>query len=142
MTAINDKIDEILKTVTSLDRRMKQMEDKFKSFDRRIDSNTTKINEVQIEQLKLRQTISRIQDKLNELRQEKEEFRIKTKGQNLSRELYSKRFNYLIHGIPESSDNVWETRQQTEKLFRKFVAEGLQIQDSNSIKLVDIYRLP
>ena len=58
MTAINDKIDEILKTVTSLDRRMKQMEDKFKSFDRRIDSNATKIGEVQIEQLKLRQTIS------------------------------------------------------------------------------------
>ena len=50
MTAINDKIDEILKTVTSLDRRMKQMEDKFKSFDRRIDSNATKIGEVQIEQ--------------------------------------------------------------------------------------------
>ena len=49
MTAINDKIDEILKTVTSLDRRIKQMEDKFKSFDRRIDSNTTKIGEVQIE---------------------------------------------------------------------------------------------
>ena len=142
MTAINDKIDEILKTVTTLDRRMKQMEDKFKSFDRRIDSNATKIGEVQIEQLKLRQTISQIQDKLNELRQEKEEIRIETKRQNLSRELYSKRFNYLIHGIPESSENVWETRQQTEKLFRKFVAEGLQIQDSNSIKLADIHRLP
>ena len=97
------------------------MEDKFKSFDRRIDSNTTKIGEVQIEQLKLRQTISQIQDKFNDLRQEKEEIGIETKKQNLSRELYSKRFNYLIYGIPESSDNVWETRQQTEKLFRKFV---------------------
>ena len=31
-----------------------------------------------------------------------------------------------------SSDNVWETRQQTEKLFRKFVTEGLQIEDNNS----------
>ena len=98
MTASNDKIDEILKTVTSLDRRMKQMEDKFKSFDRRIDSNTIKIGEDQIEQFKLIQTISEIQDKLNELRQEKEEIRIETKKQNLSRELYSKRFNYLIHG--------------------------------------------
>ena len=48
----------------------------------------------------------------------------------------------MIHGISESSDNVWETRQQTEKLFRKFIAEGLQIQDSNSIKLADIHRLP
>ena len=46
---------------------MKQLEDKFKPFDRRIDSNATKIGEVQIEQLKLRQTISQIQDKLNKL---------------------------------------------------------------------------
>ena len=66
------------------------MEDKFKSFDRWIDSNTTKIGEVQIEQLKLRQTISQIQDKLNELQQKKEEIRIETKKQNLSRELHSK----------------------------------------------------
>ena len=63
------------------------MEDKFKLFDRRIDSNTTKIGEVQIEQLKLRQTISEIQDKLNELRQEKEEIRIEIKKPNLSREV-------------------------------------------------------
>ena len=77
------------------------MKDKFKSFDRRIDSNTTKIGKVQIEQLKPRQTISQIQDKLNELRQEKKKIRIETKKRNLSRELYSKRFKYLIHGIPE-----------------------------------------
>ena len=71
MTAISNKIDEILKTVTSVDRRMKQMEDKFKSFGIWIDSNTTKIGEVQIEQLKVRQIISQIQDKLKELPQEK-----------------------------------------------------------------------
>ena len=75
------------------------------------------------------------------MRQEKEEIRIETKKQNLSRELYSKRFKYLIHGIPESSDNVWETRRQTEKLVRKFVAEGLQIKGSSSIKLADIHKL-
>ena len=103
------------------------MKDKFKSFDGRIRfdrriSNTTKIGKVQIEQLKPRQTISQIQDKLNELRQEKKKIRIETKKRNLSRELYSKRFKYLIHGIPESSDNVWETSKQTEKLIRKFVA--------------------
>ena len=73
MTAIDDKIDKILKTVTSVDKRMKQMEDTFKPFYRRIDSNTTKIGEVQTEQIKLRQIISQIQDKLRELRKEKEE---------------------------------------------------------------------
>ena len=72
----------------------------------------------------------------------RKKFELRLKKQNLSREFYSKRFKYLIHGIPESSDNVWETRQLTEKLFRKFVAEGLQIKDKNPIKLADIHRLP
>ena len=33
MAKVNEKIDEILKTVTSLDRRMKQFEDTFKGFE-------------------------------------------------------------------------------------------------------------
>ena len=70
-TAIND-IDKILKTVTSVDKRMKQMEDTFKSFDRRIDSDTTKLGKVQIKRIKLRQIIFEIQNKLTELRKEKE----------------------------------------------------------------------
>ena len=54
-----------------------------------------------------------------------------TRKESLSRELYSKRFNYLIYGIPESC-----------KTFCKFVAEDLQIKDTSMIKLVYIYRLP
>ena len=41
MTAIKEKIDKILKTVTNLDKRMKQMKDKFKSFDKRTESNNS-----------------------------------------------------------------------------------------------------
>jgi len=65
----------------------------------------------------------------------------KIRHENLSRELCSKSFNYLIHGIPESADNLWDTREQTEKLFRKILTEGLQIEDTNSITIADIHRL-
>ena len=43
MTAINDKFAEILKTVPSLDKIMKQMEIKFKSFGGWIDSKEPKL---------------------------------------------------------------------------------------------------
>ena len=63
----------------------------------------------------------------------------RAKHQELSRELYSKRFNYLIYGIDEIA---WETRAQTEKLFRKFLNKALKIFDPNAIAVADIYRLP
>ena len=63
----------------------------------------------------------------------------KAKHQELSCELYSKRFNYLIYGIDEIA---WETREQTEKLFRKFLNEALKISDPNAFALADIHRLP
>ena len=63
----------------------------------------------------------------------------RAKHQELSSELYSKRFNYLIYGIDKIA---WETRQQTEKLLRKFLNEALKIPDPNAIALADIHQLP
>ena len=40
------------------------------------------------------------------MRREREEIQKKTRKESLSRELYSKRFNYLIHGIPESTNKA------------------------------------
>ena len=50
---INVNIIEILKTVTSIDKRMKQLEDNFKAFEKQVENNTTKIGEIQAEQTKL-----------------------------------------------------------------------------------------
>ena len=63
----------------------------------------------------------------------------RAKHQQLSSELYSKRFNYLIYGIDEIA---WETSEQTVKLYRKFLNEALKIPDPNAIALADIHRLP
>ena len=126
----------------SVDKRMKQMEESSNRLTDGTDSNTTKIGEVQTKELKPRQIISQIQDKLNKLRQKKEEIEIEIRKESHSRELYSKQFNYLIHGIPESSDNLWKTLQQTKKLFRKLAAEGLKSVDNYCIKVTNIHRLP
>ena len=60
----------------------------------------------------------------------------------MSCDLSSKRFNYSVHGINENPSNEWETRDQTDWLFRIFLVEGLQIEEPNSIAIVDVHRLP
>ena len=60
----------------------------------------------------------------------------------MNRDLNSKRFNYIIHDINENPGNEWETRDQTEWLFRNFLDEGLQIENPNSIAIANLHRLP
>jgi len=127
-------MDQILKTVNSLDERKKAIETNFAVFKTKIENNTTQIKQIKVEQDKIRKTITDIQQELDHMREEREEAQRKIRQENLSRELYSKRFNYLI--------NPWETHEQAEKLFRKFLTAGLQIEDPNSIKIADIHRLP
>ena len=60
----------------------------------------------------------------------------------MAKEAYSKRLNLLVHGLPESMDSAWETREETIQVFNKFMIEGLKIQDPSDFKIVDIHRLP
>ena len=60
----------------------------------------------------------------------------------LNKDLYSKRFNFLIHAVSENSDHVWENRNLIEKLFKSFLIEGLNININQEIKIVDVHRLP
>ena len=36
-------------------------------------------------------------------------------------ESYSKRMNIVIHGITEDTSKAWESREETEAKFQKFV---------------------
>ena len=60
----------------------------------------------------------------------------------MSRDLYSKRFNYVIYDINETLSNEWETRDQTKWLFQNFLVEGLQIEDPNLTAIADVHWLP
>ena len=66
----------------------------------------------------------------------------RNKKENLKYEAYSKRFNILIHGLKEKDNNIWETREITEKTVREFFHNALNIKNSENIKFADIYRMP
>ena len=81
-------------------------------------------------------------DELSRLRAQSEKQQLKASKLKVQNEAYSKRFNVLIHGIPEDPKNPWESRNSTVKLFHKFLIDGLKIEDFNELPLVDIHRLP
>ena len=64
------------------------------------------------------------------------------KREQLSREAYSKRFNLLVHGIDEEENNAWETRSTTETKLKKFLIEGLNIENVDDLQILDQHRLP
>ena len=58
------------------------------------------------------------------------------------RESYDKRFNVLIHGLPEDPQNVWETPLQTLAHIHKFMKEALLITDPTMITLAYYHHFP
>ena len=81
-------------------------------------------------------------DELSRLIAQSEKQQLEASKLELQNEAYSKRFNVLIHGIPEDPKNPWESRDSTVKLFHKFLIDGLKVEDFNELPLVDIHRLP
>ena len=60
----------------------------------------------------------------------------------LAKKSYEKRFNILIHGLPEIFDNVWEKLIKTLEHAHKFIKNGLLISDPKSLPLANYQRLP
>lgn len=72
---------------------------------------------------------------------ENEEKRIETSRKTRLRdELYSRRFNILIHGIEDQ--HVWEDKSVALRHVRNFLGEKLKIENAESIKIIDCHRLP
>ena len=53
----------------------------------------------------------------------------------------NEQLNLLIHGLADTEETVWETRDQTQLTYNDFMIKRLQL-DPITIPLVDIYRLP
>ena len=83
-----------------------------------------------------------MQKKREELEGEYQKIRKNTQTELLNKELYDKRFNFLIHGLFEDSTTAWETKSTTQKIFKEFLIEGLKIENEEDIKYVDVHRLP
>jgi len=63
--------------------------------------------------------------KLNFLKNQSDKLCEETENEKICNKAHSKRFNLLIHGIPENRKNAWESRDATFKIFQNFLLEGL-----------------
>jgi len=71
-------------------------------------------------QTALEGNIATMQRQINNLKVENEIIKQENKDELLSRDLYSKRLNYLVYRMKEIA---WETREQTEAIFET-ICEG------------------
>ena len=140
----SDKLDEILKTLLQINKRMDNFENKLEGFNTRLTSLNQKLDD-RYNELK-----SQIDNKayVNDVKEVSERLEIlEAKARDrenkvLMLESYKKRFNLLIHGIDENFRYAWETQEQTKHLVEDFMKEGLKIEDPSKIATADCHRLP
>ena len=163
------KLDEILESISGLKTGLDRLENAYESSQQQINdlireltNRCDRFENDQQERVKV-SDFKELQDKLDKTQtKQREDYKLLASQQsqldrqaskmkdyfqsaekeNPSREAYSKRFNPLVHGLKEQSDSAWEKRETTENILRKFLADGLKIDHSNDISIVDLHRLP
>ena len=75
-------------------------------------------------------------DYITKVKRKFESYFLEAERAKLSDEGYLKRLN----GIDELFTNPWETREKTK--LNKFLSDGLRLENTESLHLVDFYRLP
>ena len=117
---------------TKIDKFNKKFEEMFEGLNEKYDEIKSALdNKASVDLFK------RLKLRVEQLEQE----RANAKQDEVAREAYSKRLNLLIHGIEESLEEIWETKQSTLEKFDRFLENGLKISRSQ-IKVIDIHRLP
>ena len=142
MAKIEKKLNLILSFIEDLKLRISSIEDKLNSFDDRITKNENQLSIIEKTQQNLEKSVQNLQAEIHQIARNQAKLQHDTQLDLLNKDLYSKRFNFLIPGIPENSDDVWESRNVTEKLFKNFLIEGLNININDEIKIIDVHRLP
>ena len=107
----------ILSFIEDLKLRISSIEDKLNSFDDRITKNENQLSIIEKTQQNLEKSVQNLQAEIHQIARNQAKLQHDTQLDLLNKDLYSKRFNFLIPGIPENSDDVWESRNVTEKLF-------------------------
>ena len=141
MADIERKLDQILRNQNEIKERVSNLEDTLNGISRRLAINENRLSKVEGNQENLQAHVAKLELKIKEIQQENLKQKENFKLDQLNRELYSKRFNFLIHGLPEDKMFKWETRDKTLAIFYRFVEDGLKIKPEN-LRLVDIHRLP
>ena len=141
---LEQKLDKILVAVSILTKRVDDFDKTLSSFGTRLDEIERKFN-TKIEDLNNRVNSKADTSEIENLRSRivcLENINKQLEANAVMKESYEKRFNILIHGIPENQESAWETPVQTLDHIQKFLTDGLKISDPSSIPLVDYHRLP
>ena len=140
----SDKLDEILKTLLQISKRMDNFENKFEGFNTRLTSLNQKLDD-RYNELKSQTDNKAYVNDVEEVSEMLEILEAKARDREnkaLMLESYEKRFNLLINGIDENFCYAWETREQTKHLAEDFMKEDLKIEDPSKIAMADCHRLP
>ena len=126
---LNKKLDEILKAISNLTERIDVIDKRFDNLESRLDeferTVNNKISNIE-NQLKMKAEKNSLQKMMVRL----EKLEVSRNVQEIAKvmqESYEKRFNFLIHGIAETTDSAWENPGETTALVRTFTKEGLLI---------------
>ena len=150
--SLNKKLQEVCNKLSEkLDKLNSSLNEKVNKLDKKLDGVTCRLNvsknlfqekwdEIQSNQLlKADKTeVEKLQARISKLKDAKKE----QDKVLIMRESYEKRFNVLIHGIPEQEESAWETPLQTLCLIHTFMKKGLCIEDPTLIPIADYHRLP
>ena len=148
---LEDKLEEIIKRLDKIDYNMKNIDVRISNNAKKLDNLSfcldllelefeTKCEE--IDKLKLSKAEAASIEEQKERIVFLETFKLNYENTKIMQESYDERLNFLVHGVKEDSDNVWEKRDKTIKKFEQFLPNGLKITDPNDVEYVDIHRLP
>ena len=70
-----------------------------------------------------------LQQRVHELEEKLESLSVMSKNDSLSKAVYSKCLNILVHGLEENKLSAWQKRDNTLKIFEDFMKDGLVFDD-------------
>ena len=129
------KWDQLFKEIRDIKFQITNVEAKLDSSIRRLDQNLERLTEHVNEQLQTAfQKISEVEMKLQD---QFKTFESKYIKQQILADLYSKKNNLIIHGLPERGEN--EKRDKSLQLVKSFLTDQLKIHQP--IAILDAHRL-
>ena len=141
-----DRVDVMDISINKFNERLGLVEDKVESFGFEVNklheekaATTVQINELTTN---VNNLIEDLEKRLKDYQKQILENRTDNRKDTLRNEMYSKRFNILIHCLKENGSKVWETKEATENKVHKLINEALGIANSGMIKFVDVHRWP
>ena len=129
-------IESIIDILSFVDQKLDDFNHRFDQLDKKF---TNKCEELEATPVNIASTecLHEIAAKIEQL----EGDLAAAKSDEIVKEAYNKQLNLLVHGVPESVDNIWESREVTLQLFIQLMTQGLKL-NTKQINIIDIHRLP